>query len=48
MTEQHVVLGAKHDGQLVAIVHEAVGQTSTYEEFAEATLAPAGATYGGG
>ena len=41
-TRQRVALGAERDGQLVALIHEATGQTSTYEEFAEATLdAPA-------
>ena len=45
MTEQRVALGAAGDGRLIAMVHEAVGQTSTYEEFAEPTLGPAGATY---
>ena len=44
-TQQRVALGADHDGQLAAIIQEAVGQTSTYEEFAEATLDPAAVTY---
>jgi len=42
---QHVALGADRDGRLVAMVHEVVGQTSTYEEFAEPVLGPAGSTY---
>ena len=33
------------DGHLTALIHEVVGQTSTYEEFAEATLDPAEMTY---
>ncbi len=37
-TEQRVALGAQPDGDLVALVHEAWGQTSVYEEFAETTL----------
>ena len=42
---QHVQLAAAQDGALTAIVHEAVGQTSTYEEFADATLDVASSTY---
>jgi len=37
--------GAGRDGKLAAIVHEAWGQTSTYEEYAEVTLDPARAVY---
>ncbi len=44
-TEQRVALGAEHDGQLAALIQEAVGQTSTYEEFAEATLDAPAMTY---
>ena len=44
-SEQHVRLGADHDGRLLSTICEAVGQTSTYEEFAEPLLGPAGATY---
>ena len=44
-TRQRVALGANRDGRLAALVQEAVGQTSTYEEFAEATLGPPGVTY---
>ena len=44
-TEQRVALGADHDGQLGALIQEAVGQTSTYEEFAEATLDVPAVTY---
>ena len=47
-TQQRVALGADHDGKLTAIIQEAVGQTSTYEEFAEATLDPAAVTYASG
>jgi xanthine dehydrogenase YagR molybdenum-binding subunit len=39
-TEQRVALGADHDGTLTAIIHEAIGQTATYEEYAETTLDP--------
>lgn len=44
-TEQRVALGAAANGQLTALVQEAVGQTSTYEEFAEATLDAPAVTY---
>ena len=44
-TVQHVALGADPEGRLQAHVQDAVGQTSTYEEFAEATLDPAQKTY---
>ena len=44
-TEQHVALGADERGQLTALIQEAVGQTSTYEEFAEATLTVPQVTY---
>lgn len=44
-TRHRIALGAKRDGQLTAIVHEAYGQTSTYEEYAETTLEPARTTY---
>ncbi len=44
-TEQRVALGADRGGQLAALIQEAVGQTSTYEEFAEATLDVPAVTY---
>ena len=44
-TDQRVALGADWDGHLTALIQEAVGETSTYEEFAEATLTPARVTY---
>ncbi len=44
-TEQRVALGADRDGHLEALIQEAVGQTSTYEEFAEATLDVPAVTY---
>jgi xanthine dehydrogenase YagR molybdenum-binding subunit len=44
-TEQRVALGAERDGALTAIVHEAVAQTSTYEEYSETTLDAARVTY---
>ncbi|HKG77749.1 MAG TPA: xanthine dehydrogenase family protein molybdopterin-binding subunit, partial [Beijerinckiaceae bacterium] len=37
-THQRVALGASQDGRLTAIRHEATAETSTYEEFTEATL----------
>ncbi len=44
-TEQRVALGATAEGRLTALVQEVVGQTSTYEEFAEATLDVPAVTY---
>ena len=44
-SEQRVALGAEGDGRLVALIQEATGQTSTYEEFAEPALTPAQTTY---
>ena len=44
-TEQRVALGAGRDGRLTAIIQEAMAQTSTYEEFAEATLDVPAVTY---
>ncbi len=45
MSEQRVALGAERDGRLTSLTHEIVGQTSTYEEFAEPALTPAQTTY---
>jgi xanthine dehydrogenase YagR molybdenum-binding subunit len=44
-TEQRVALGARRDGRLTAVVHEATAQTSVYEEHAEETGNPARTTY---
>lgn len=44
-TYQRVALGAARDGRLIALMHEVIGQTSTYEEFAEPVLGPASSTY---
>ena len=44
-TQQRVAIGAERDGQLTALIQEAVAQTSTYEEFAEATLDAPAVTY---
>ena len=44
-TEQRVRIGAKRDGKLTAVIQEAWGQTSTYEEYAEVTLDPPRAVY---
>ncbi len=44
-TQQRVAFGADRDGRLTAMIHEVTGQTSTYEEFAEGTVAPASTTY---
>jgi xanthine dehydrogenase YagR molybdenum-binding subunit len=37
-TWQKIQMGATKDGKLVAINHESIGQTSSYEEFTESTL----------
>jgi xanthine dehydrogenase YagR molybdenum-binding subunit len=37
-TDQRVALGAGRDGRLTAVIHQATAETSTYEEFTEATL----------
>ncbi|MBE7178615.1 MAG: xanthine dehydrogenase family protein molybdopterin-binding subunit, partial [Mucilaginibacter polytrichastri] len=37
-TWQKISMGATTDGKLVGITHEAVGQTSSYEQFTEGTL----------
>ena len=44
-TQQRAALGADQEGHLTASIQEAIGQTSRYEEFAEATLDPAAVTY---
>ena len=44
-TWQRVALGADYDGRLAALIHAVTGQASTYEEFAEGTLAPPATTY---
>ena len=43
--EQRVQLGADAKGHLQALIQEAVAQTSTYEEFADATLDAPASTY---
>jgi xanthine dehydrogenase YagR molybdenum-binding subunit len=44
-TLQRVALGATRDGQLTAIRHDAIGQTSTYEEYTETVLTPSRLLY---
>ena len=44
-SEQRVQLGADAKGHLQALIQEAVAQTSTYEEFADATLDVPASTY---
>lgn len=44
-SEQRVALGANPQGQLTALIQESVAQTSTYEEFADATLDVPATTY---
>ncbi len=43
--QQRVRLGADRTGRLTALIHEAVAQTSTYEEFADTTLDVPAVTY---
>lgn len=45
LTHSRVALGATADGRLEAIVQEATGQTSSYEEYAETVLDPARKLY---
>ena len=42
---QRVQLAADDEGRLQAVIQEAIGQTSTYEEFADATLDVPASTY---
>jgi xanthine dehydrogenase YagR molybdenum-binding subunit len=44
-TTMTVALGATQEGKLTAIRHDAVGQTSTYEEYTETVLTPARILY---
>jgi len=44
-TEQHVVLGAKRDGTLVALRHDVISHTSQFEEFTEPSSQPTRALY---
>ena len=44
-TVQHVALGARADGRLDAIVHEAVSATSQFEDFADVVVNWAGQLY---
>lgn len=43
--EQRMMLASDENGSLTALIQEAVGQTSTYEEFADATLDAGASTY---
>ncbi|QHS62937.1 xanthine dehydrogenase family protein molybdopterin-binding subunit [Chitinophaga agri] len=38
-TIQHIGMGADKDGQLLGIYHEATGETASYEDFTEGTVA---------
>ncbi len=44
-TVQRVALGAEADGRLTAVIHEAVGHTSQYEDYAETTVEPTSMLY---
>ena len=44
-SEQRVALGANRQGELTGLIQEAIAQTSTYEEFADATLDAPATTY---
>jgi len=45
LTEQRVALGATPDGKLVSFIHEAIGQTNTVCDYAEALSAPTRSMY---
>lgn len=44
-TLQRVALGATPDGKLTGLIHEGTGETSRYEQFVEALLAPTAFMY---
>ena len=44
-TVQRVRLGADGDGKLAAVIHEATGQTSAYEDYAETVVEPPSMLY---
>ncbi len=44
-TWQKIGIGASADGKLVGITHEAIGQTSTYEDFSEEPISVSKSTY---
>jgi xanthine dehydrogenase YagR molybdenum-binding subunit len=44
-TEQHVALGADKNGKLLAIWHEVLSHTSTFEDFVEPSAMPTRQTY---
>jgi xanthine dehydrogenase YagR molybdenum-binding subunit len=44
-TEQHLVLGARRDGSLVAVRHDTISHTSRFEDFVEPCGAPTRALY---
>ena len=44
-TVQRVALGAERDGRLSALIQEAVGHTSVYEDYSETVVAPASMLY---
>jgi xanthine dehydrogenase YagR molybdenum-binding subunit len=44
-TEQHVVLGARRDGSLVALRHDVISHTSSFEDFVETAAEPARRLY---
>src|SRR5204862_348941 len=44
-TEQHVVLGARRDGKLVALRHDVISHTSQFEDFTEPSTQPSQALY---
>ena len=44
-TLQRIALGATRDGKLASLIHEGTGETSRYEQFVEALLAPSSFMY---
>ena len=45
MTEQHLLLAARRDGQLTAIRHDVISHTSEFEDFVEPAAQPTRALY---
>ena len=44
-TEQHLALGAKRDGHIIAMQHEVISHTSAFEDFTEPSTQPTRALY---
>jgi xanthine dehydrogenase YagR molybdenum-binding subunit len=44
-TEQHIELGASRDGRLIAVRHDVISHTSSFEDFVEVATSPTRALY---